>query len=112
MRIGTSSEPSRSKRGKRWDEELEHRGGAWSRAQLLHVKRSNLNLFPHLIRVLPGHDPQYPGVDLELSGVIIHLISSWEHLGIPQEELEGVAEETDVLDTLLPLGPLQAKQNG
>lgn len=80
--------------------------------ELLHVKRSNLNLFPHLIRVLPGHDPQYPGVDLELSGVIIHLISSWEHLGIPQEELEGVAEETDVRDTLLPLGPLQAKQNG
>ncbi len=46
-----------------------------------------------------------PGVRPEHAGFSSHLV--WEHLGIPPEELENVAEERDVCNTLLGLLKLQ-----
>jgi len=82
---------------------------------LLHIERRQLRWFGHLIRMPPGCLP------LEVSRArltgrrprgrprtrwrdyISHL--AWEHLGVPQEELESVAGERDVWGLCLACCP-------
>jgi len=75
---------------------------------LLHVERSQLRWFRHVIRMPPGHFP----FRARLTGRrpqgrprthwrdnTSHL--AWERLGVPQEELESVAGEKEAWGALL-----------
>ena len=76
---------------------------------LLLVERGQLRSFEHLIWMPPGRLPlevyrsagRRPRATprTRWRDYISHL--AWEHLGVPQEELESVAGERDVWDSLL-----------
>lgn len=70
----------------------------------LHIERSHLRWFWHLIRKSPG---PFPASNLEeiLKGLHAHL--AWECLMTPQKELEDFTVETYVWATLFSLQPQQ-----
>ena len=55
---------------------------------LLHIEKSQLRWFGHLIMMPPGN----LRLDIQL-GEIIHPFWPGEHLGIPQQELKSVARD-------------------
>ncbi len=88
-------------------EELRHPEGPSCRKEPIEVvQTSDQDASEHV--QLGGN----PRADPEHAGGIMYPIWTGEHLGIAQEELEDVAEETDVWATLLSLLPDQTQIRG
>lgn len=77
----------------------------WVKLLLLHIEKSYLRWFWHLIRKPPGHFPAY-NLEEFLKGLYVHL--AWECLMITQKELEDLTVETDVWTTSFSLQPQQS----